>query len=500
MAKTETRAIRAAWLLTRMPDFKPVLFVIGVLLCGLAASMALPATADALQANPDWQVFVFSALPTGFVGMLLALAYRGRGGFTLNLRQGFLLTTLSWSILTAFAALPFAHLGDRLSYTDAFFEAISGLTTTGSTVLVGLDRLPPGILLWRSILQWLGGMGIIAMAILLLPFLRVGGMQLFRAESSDRSDKVVSRPWDLAAYIGLVYLGLTAACAAAYRLAGMSGFDAVNHAMTTVSTGGYSTHDASFGFFTNSAVQWIGIVFMLSGSVPFVAYIRTLRGREPVLWRDGQVRTMLGIVLVAVAALLAVLWIGDGKPFFDSLSLALFNVVSIVTTTGYAAADYQLWGPLSVGVFFLLTFVGGCTGSTAGGIKVFRFQVLWIVGQSQLRHLLQPHRMAPMSYGGRVLPDDIAPSVLAFLFAFIGGFVALSLGLTAFGLDLVTSLSGAASALANVGPGLGAIIGPAGTYATLPDGAKWLLAAGMLLGRLELFTILVLFQRAFWRW
>ena len=462
--------------------------------------MVLPALADALQPNPNWQIFVLSALSTGFVGMLLVLAYRGRSGFTLDLRQGFLLTALSWLVLAAFAALPFAYLSDNLSYTDAFFEAISGLTTTGSTVLVGLDRLPPGILLWRSILQWLGGMGIIAMAILLLPFLRVGGMQLFRAESSDRSDKVVSRPWDLAAYIGLVYLGLTAVCAVTYRLAGMTRFDAINHAMTTLSTGGFSTRDASFAYFTSPAIQWTGIVFMLSGSLPFVAYIRTLRGREPFIWRDSQVRTMLGIMMAASAVLVAVLWLGNGSPFFDSLRLVLFNVVSVVTTSGYAAADYQLWGSLSVGIFFLLAFVGGCTGSTAGGVKIFRFQVLWIVGQAQLRHLLQPHRVAPISYGGRALPDDIAPSVLAFLFVFVGGVAVLSLGLTAFGLDLVTSLSGAVSALANVGPGLGPIIGPAGTYATLPDGAKWLLAAGMLLGRLELFTILVLFQRAFWRW
>jgi trk system potassium uptake protein TrkH len=483
-----------------MPEFRPVLFVVGVLLCGLAASMTLPAAADALQGNPDWQVFILSALPTGFAGMLLGLTNRGRGGFTIGLRQGFLLTTLSWSALAAFAALPFANLGDKLTYTDAFFEAISGLTTTGSTVMVGLDGLPPGILLWRSILQWLGGMGIIAMAILLLPFLRVGGMQLFRAESSDRSDKVVSRPWDLAAYIGLLYLGLTAACAATYRLAGMSGFDAVNHAMTTLSTGGYSTHDSSFGFFTSPAVQWAGIVFMLGGGLPFVAFIRTLRGKQPVLWHDSQVQTMFGLLAVASAVLVILLWLGGDQPFFQSLRLVLFNVVSIVTTSGYATSDYQLWGTLAIGVFFLLTFVGGCTGSTAGGIKIFRLQVLWIVGQAQLRQLLQPHRMAPATYGGRTLPDDIAPSVLAFLFVFIGSVAFLSLGLTAFGLDLVTSLSGAVAALANVGPGLGPIIGPAGTYATLPDGAKWLLSAGMLLGRLELFTILVLFQPAFWRW
>lgn len=483
-----------------MPKTKPVLFVTGVLLCSLAALMLLPAGADLVVANPDWRTFVLASSFTGFVGVSLTLASRGDQPLQLDLRQVFLLTSVSWVSLAAFAALPFNHMTVQLDYADAFFEAISGLTTTGSTVLVGLDTMPPGILLWRSLLQWLGGVGIIVMAILVLPFLRVGGMQLFRAESSERSAKVVARPAQLVAYIVLIYVALTAICAIAYRAAGMTSFDAINHAMTTLSTGGYSTHDVSFSAFQNPATHWIGTVFMLSGALPFVAYIRTLqRWREPI-WRDRQVRALVGFLMVL--SLAAATWysVSSDVGFAEALKLTAFNVTSIVTTTGYASADYQTWGALVTGIFFFLTFVGGCTGSTSGAVKVFRYQVLLIVARSYLLNLLRPSSVIVSRYQGRALPDDIAPSVLAFIFVYLASVVVLTLGLAAFQLDFLTSLSGAATALGNVGPGLGPIIGPAGNFSSLPDGAKWLLSAGMLLGRLELFTVLVLFQREFWHW
>jgi trk system potassium uptake protein TrkH len=483
-----------------MPKAKPVLYVTGLLLCGLAALMLLPAAADVVVGNPDWQTFVLSAAFTGFVGVSVTLASRGEGPLQLQLRQVFLLTTVSWLALAACAALPFLHLAVQLNYADAFFEAISGLTTTGSTVLVGLDAMPPGVLLWRSLLQWLGGVGIIVMAILVLPFLRVGGMQLFRSESSDRSAKVVARPAQLVGYIALIYVALTAACAIAYRITGMSLFDAVNHAMTTVSTGGYSTHDASFAAFENPATQWVATVFMVSGALPFVAYIRTAqRWREPI-WRDSQVRAL--IAFLAAFSVMAAAWyaLSGGVGFAAALTLVAFNVTSIVTTTGYASADYQTWGALAVGAIFFLTFLGGCTGSTSGAIKVFRFQVLLIVARAYLLTLLRPNSVLIARYQDRALPDDIAPSVLAFIFVYLASVVMLTMGLSAFQLDFLTSLSGAATALGNVGPGLGPIIGPAGNFSSLPEGAKWLLSAGMLLGRLELFTVLVLFQREFWRW
>ncbi len=483
-----------------MPKSKPVLFVTGLLLCGLSVLMLLPAGADLIVANPDWRTFILSSSFTGFVGVSLTLACRGDQPLQLDLRQVFLLTAVNWVSLAAFAALPFVHLTVQLDYADAFFEAISGLTTTGSTVLVGLDTMPPGILVWRSLLQWLGGVGIIVMAILVLPFLRVGGMQLFRAESSERSAKVVARPVQLVGYIVLIYIALTAACAIAYRAAGMTSFDAINHAMTTLSTGGYSTHDVSFSAFDNPSAHWVATIFMLSGALPFVAYIRTMqRWREPI-WHDRQVRAMVGfLVLISLAAAFWYAWSND-VGFPEALRLTAFNITSIVTTTGYASADYQTWGALATGVFFFLTFAGGCTGSTSGAIKVFRYQVLLIVARTYLLTLLRPSSVIVARYQGRALPDDIAPSVLAFIFIYLASVAVLTLGLTAFQLDFLTSLSGAATALGNVGPGLGPIIGPAGNFSSLPDGAKWLLSAGMLLGRLELFTVLVLFQREFWLW
>jgi len=483
-----------------MPKAKPVLFVTGLLLCGLATLMLLPAAADVIVANPDWRTFVLSSSFTGFVGVSMTLASRDDRPLQLDLRQVFLLTAVSWLFLAAFAALPFINLTIQLDYADAFFEAISGLTTTGSTVLVGLDTMPPGILLWRSLLQWLGGVGIIVMAILVLPFLRVGGMQLFRAESSERSAKVVARPAQLVAYIALIYFALSAACAIAYRASGMSFFDAINHAMTTVSTGGYSTHDVSFSAFQNPATLWISTLFMVLGALPFVAYIRTLqRWREPI-WRESQVRGLVGFLVLFSLAASAWHAVSSGVSFVDALRLTLFQVTSIVTTTGYAAIDYETWGALATGMFFFLTFMGGCTGSTCGAIKIFRFQVLSIMARSYLANLLRPHSIKVARYQNRPLPDDIAPSVLAFIFIYLASVAVLTLGLTAFQLDFLTSISGAATALGNVGPGLGPIIGPAGNFSSLPDGAKWLLSAGMLLGRLELFTLLVLFQREFWRW
>jgi trk system potassium uptake protein TrkH len=477
----------------------PILQIGGLLLFALAASMTLPAVTDLAVGNPDWQIFLASAGVTGFVGASLALGFQQRDAVTLDLRQAFLLTCSSWVGLAAFSALPFMFLDQRLDYADAFFESISGLTTTGSTILVGLDQMPPGMLLWRSLLQWIGGIGIILTAIIILPFLRVGGMQLFRAESSERSEKVVARPYELMSLIGLIYTGLTILCAVGFWAGGMSAFDAVCHAMTALSTGGYSTHDASFGAYKRPAILIVATVFMVLGSLPFVAYIRTWQGKGMAIWQDSQVITLLGI-LVSVSAVIGI-WIAevDHIPLLDSLILAAFHVTSIVTTTGFASTDYQLWGALPIGILFFLTFVGGCTGSTAGGIKIFRFQVLWLVTRAHLRRLLRPHIVVVPTYHGRLLDDDIATSVLAFIFVYMLIVALTAAGLAAFGLDLVTSLSAAATAVSNVGPGFGPIVGPAGNFAPLPDGAKWVLSLAMLLGRLELFTVFVLFSRSFWR-
>ncbi len=481
-----------------MIDLRPVLAVIGLLLSVLAVGMAVPAVFDLLAGHTEWQAFALSAGITLFSGQLLYQGFRGsQARFTI--RQTFLLTTLAWLVLTTFAGLPFLLSDLNLDVTDAFFEAMSGITTTGSTVIVGLNHAPPGILLWRAVLQWLGGIGIIVMAVAVMPLLQVGGMQLFRTESSDRSEKVMPRVAQIAAAIAAIYVGLTFLCAFALWLAGLEVFHAVAHAMTTLATGGFSTMDASVGHFDLPAVEYIVIVGMLMGGMPFVLYLRTLKGDLWSLARDSQVRVFLAIVFLAALLMTLYAWQRAGLPLADAVRLALFNVTSVITGTGYASTDYGAWGPFAITVFFFLMFIGGCAGSTTCGIKIFRFQVLYATARQQLQQLLHPRGVFIPYYNKKPIPAEVSGSVLGFFFLFVASFVLLTAALGLLGLDFLTSVSGAATALANVGPGLGALIGPSGNFAHMPDGAKWLLSAGMLLGRLELFTIMVLILPSFWR-
>jgi trk system potassium uptake protein TrkH len=479
-------------------DFRPILFIVGILLSTLALAMTLPAMADLLVNNPDWQVFASAAALTLFIGLALILSTRSATR-RINLRQAFVLTALCWLVIPTFGALPFTFSALDMHYPDAFFEAMSGVTTTGSTVIVGLDQAPPGILLWRALLQWLGGIGIIAMAITVLPLLQVGGMQLFRMESSDKSEKAMPRTAQLAGWTGVIYLGLTLLCAILYWVAGMSGFDAVAHAMTTIATGGYSTHDNSIGFFGSAWVDTIAVIFMLIGSLPFVLYLRALRGSPGSLWRDEQVRLFLTIVGIAVAVMTLYLHMKNGVEAMAALRLAAFNVVSIITGTGYATTDFGLWGGFAVAALFCMMFIGGCAGSTTCGLKVFRFQVLYAAANIQIRRLLQPNGVFIPYYNRKPISEQVLASVMAFFFLFILCWAALAIGLGFTGLDFLTATSGAASAIANVGPGLGDMIGPAGNFSEVPIAAKWMLSFGMLLGRLELFTILVLLMPSFWR-
>lgn len=479
-----------------MISLRPVLNVLGFLYVGLATAMLVPAIVDVAQKNADWQAFVFSALLTGMFGMLLSLSMGGALKEGLDTRQTFILTTLAWATLPAFGALPFLWLG--IGYADAVFEAVSGFTTTGSTVLTGLDSLPPGLLVWRSIMQWMGGVGIIVMAIVLLPFLRIGGMQLFQSESSDRSEKIVSRSVELIRLLGLAYLFLTVLCIAAYLATGMDLFDAFNHALTTIATGGYSTHDLSFGYFKNSASAWVAITFMIVGALPFVLIIQALRGQPLLLWKDPQVRALLGFLAIVSLTLTVHLGVNMKFEFDDALVKATFTVVSIVTGTGYALGDFGQWGAPVVGICLLLMFVGGCTGSTTGGIKVFRFLVFFGTVRAHLRRMVRPNRIMSEEYAGTRLTPELSFSVLAFLVVYLGSVGIMTVALSFFGLDLVTAISAAATSVGNVGPGLGPVIGPAGHFDPLPDGAKWLLSFAMLVGRLELFTVLVLLDPDFW--
>lgn len=460
--------------------------------------MLVPMSVDLAAGHPDSSAFMAASIVTLFVAVLLILATR-QVREPIPLKGAFLLTTLSWCSIALFGSLPMLFGVMELRLVDAVFEAVSGLTTTGSTVVSGLDRAPPGFLLWRSLLQWLGGIGIIVMALVMLPFLRVGGMQLFHTESSDRSEKLLPTVQAIVRQIVTIYMSLSLACALAYMAAGMSAFDAINHAMTTMATGGYSTHDASIGFFEGPAVEWIGIVFMAAAALPFTRYLAAINGRPNLFLNDSQIR--LFIVFCTVVAVGLALWLA-AKPEWllgDALRACLFNVVSVVTTTGYASENYGAWGPLAVSLFLAITVVGGCTGSTSGGIKMFRLEILWRWASGYTRGLFLPHAVTRPTYNGRPVDREVMIAVLSFAFIFIGSWGVLTVLLGATGLDLVTAVSGAATALANVGPGLGEIIGPAGNFSPLPDSAKWLLIAGMLLGRLEFFTVLVLLHPAFWR-
>ncbi|MEQ8709977.1 MAG: TrkH family potassium uptake protein [Rhodospirillales bacterium] len=464
----------------------------------LAIGMCLPAIIDIIRGDDDWKAFAASAAGTFFIGISLILTCRGED-MRLTIRQAFLLTSLSWVVLTTFAALPFMFSKLELSYTDSFFEAMSGITTTGATVITGLDFAPPGILLWRAVLQWLGGIGIIVMAIAVLPMLRVGGMQLFRMESSDQSEKVLPRAAQIASSIGLIYVGLTLVWAVMLWFAGMGKLEAVAHAMTTIATAGFSTADASIGHFDSAAIDWIITFGMMASALPFVLYLQAFRGQPFALIRDTQVRWFFSILGAVIASLVAWQTFANGEPWYDALRYVSFNVVSVMTGTGYATADYDQWGTFALVMFFVVMFIGGCAGSTTCGIKIFRFQVLYAMAAAQMKTLLQPHGVFIPYYNRRPISETVGLSVLTFFFTFVFCFGVLAMGLGLAGLDFLTAVSGAATAISNVGPGLGPIIGPSGNFATLPDSAKWMLSAGMLIGRLEVLTVLILLTPAFWK-
>jgi trk system potassium uptake protein TrkH len=480
-----------------IPRLGPVLFVIGMLLIPLGLGMVVPAIVDAGADHEDWTVFMTAAGVTVFFGALLMLSNRSPR-FTLDRRQAFLLTTLSWVIMPAFAALPFSFAQLRMSYTGAYFEAMSGLTTTGATTLSGLDTMPEGILLWRAMLQGFGGAGIIVIAIAVLPFLRVGGMQLFRLESSEQGERVLPRAAQVASMTISVYLGLIVLCLIAYWAAGMSFFDAVCHSLSTISTGGFTTHDESMAHYDSLTLDSVGTAFMFLGGLPMVLFYRTLLRRD---WRilciDQQVRLFFIVCLVGIAILGVWRVLETNVDFGTAFRHAGFMFVSLVTSTGFASTDYAAWSGLADIVLLFAMLAGACTGSTTGGIKVFRFNMMFGVLQAHIHRLNHPHVAQGILFNDRTVPESVAVSALLLIVAFVIAFVVVAVGLSAFGFDLLTSFSAAASTLGNAGGGLGPIIG-GGQFDAMPDGALWLLSFAMLLGRLELFTVLILFTRRFW--
>ncbi|VAV89517.1 Trk potassium uptake system protein TrkH [hydrothermal vent metagenome] len=484
---------------SRNIEFDMVFLVIGLFLMIIGVGMFIPAIVDAAVGNPDWQVFAVCASFVTFIGGLLFLSNKSDYS-ELSIKQGFLITVLAWVAVPMMGALPFVFSDLNLSYTDAFFEAMSGITTTGSTVVTGLDGLPPGILLWRSLLQWFGGVGIIVMGVGIMPLLQIGGMQLFRVEAFDVSENFIPRATQLALSLSVLYMALTLICAVILWMAGMTPFEAANHAFTTLSTGGFSTSDGSVGHFDSAAIDYIISLFMVLGSLPFILQLKMLAGYPLSLVRDSQVRWFIMLLVIIISILSLWLWGMRDFEFTLALRQTTFNVISVITGTGYASTDYTAWGMFSVIIFFFIMFIGGCAGSTSCGVKIFRVQIMVLTAKAHLKKILWPNIVSDTKYKNRTVSENVAGSVFAYLFLFIVCLFLLTMALTLTGLDFTTALSGAGTAMANVGPGVGELIGPAGNFQTLPDTAKWLLSFGMLLGRLELFAVLVLFSPQFWRY
>lgn len=481
-----------------MLDLRPVGYVIGLTVLALGLTMLPPLIVDIAEGRGHWPAFAESALLTVLCGGLVAMSCRNGVGEGLTIQQTFLLTSGVWVVLPFFGALPFMIGDPDLGLTDAVFEAMSGLTTTGSTVMEGLDDQPKGILLWRGVLQWLGGVGIIVVAMVFLPELRVGGMQIFRSSGFDTMGKILPRATEIASRISVIYLSLTLICVAAYMLTGMDAFDATVHAMTTVATGGFANYDASFGVFGPST-QYVAVIFMMLAALPFVRFVQITAGTARPLLTDPQVRGFFTATLILVSILTAWQFLSEGAGSEEDFREVLFNTVSIMTGTGYASANYMTWGGFAVAMLFFIGLIGGCAGSTSCSIKVFRYQLLFASIRAQLMRIRSPHGIFTPRYGGRPVDDDVLNSVMSFFLFFILtlGLLSVALGLT--GLDFITSISGASAALANIGPGLGDIIGPAGNFSELNTTAKWLLTAAMLVGRLELLAIYAIFTVTFWR-
>ncbi|WP_340107787.1 TrkH family potassium uptake protein [Pikeienuella sp. HZG-20] len=481
-----------------MLDPRPVFFVVGIFIFGLGVAMAAPAVVEAAHGAGGWRVFALCGAVAMFFGGALTGACREQRSAGLSLQQSFLLANLTWIALPFFGALPFMLGEPNARFVDAFFEAMSGMTTTGSTVFTGLETLPKGVLLWRGMLQWFGGVGIIVFAMVFLPALRVGGMQFFRSEAFDTLGKILPRAVEIAQSIGWIYVSLTAFCMVGYAAAGMSAFDATVHAMTTIATGGFANSDSSFGAYEPGA-EYVASAFMFLAALPFVRYVQVVNGSTRPLFVDPQIRAFLGAVLVS-AGLLTTYLVVEGGVFRESnVREALFNSLSIITGTGFASVDYQAWGAFPVTVIFIIGFIGGCSGSTACSIKIFRLQILAAAVVSQIRRLHSPNGVFTPRYAGRPVDPDVISSVMSFLFFFLVSFGLIAIMLSMIGLAPITAISGAATAIANIGPGLGPEIGPSGNFAKLPDAAKWVLSVAMLLGRLELLAVLVMFTSAFWR-
>jgi len=479
-----------------MSNYKTVFFTLGILQIILGISMVFPIITQIIFDELD-SSFIGASLITIIFGTLFFLSNLDHDK-KLSLQNAFLLTALSWLSIAVFSSLPFIFSNLNLSITDSFFESMSGITTTGSTIITDLNSSPKAILLWRALLQWLGGIGIIVMAITLMPIMNVGGMQLFKVSSSDASEKILPKTKEITLRLILIYLILTFLCSFFYNIFGMEFFDSLTHSMTTIATGGFSNYNESIGYFNNIKIEIIAMIFIILGSIPFISYIKFLSGKKNIFYTDTQIKSFIKIIFYSIVILFFYLTIFN-KSFSDvSLRSISFNVISILTGTGYVTQNFDDWGSFPLIYFLILMFIGGCAGSTACGIKIFRVQILYLFLKNQLKKIIYPRGIFIIKYDNNNVNEKFMASIIAFIYLYIIIFFIITAMLSLSGLDFTTSISGAATSISNVGPGLGELIGPNGNFSQLPDFSKWILSFGMLLGRLELFAILVLFLPSFW--
>jgi len=480
-----------------MSNYKTVFFTLGILQIILGISMSIPIIAQVIFNELD-SSFFSAGIITIIFGILFFLSNLNHDK-KLNLQQAFLLTALAWLSIAVFGSLPFIFSSLNLTITDSFFESMSGITTTGSTIITNLNDTPKSILLWRAILQWLGGIGIIIMAITLMPIMNVGGMKLFKISSNDSSEKILPKSKEIALRLILIYFSLTLLCASSYKIFGMSFFDSFTHSMTTIATGGFSNYNESIGYFNSATIEITAMIFIILGSIPFIAYIKFLSGNKKIFTSDSQIISFIRIIFFSIFILLLYLFIINKNLSEINLMDISFNVISVLTGTGYVTKEFDNWGSFSLIFFLILMFIGGCAGSTACGIKIFRIQILYLFLFNQLKKIIYPRGIFIVKYDNNNVDDKFMASVISFIYLYIIIFFLITALLSLSGLDFITAISGAATSISNVGPGLGSIIGPNGNFSQLPDISKWILSLGMILGRLELFAILVLFLPSFWR-
>jgi len=478
-----------------MSNYKTVFFTLGVLQIILGIFMFIPIIIQFLYSEID-SSFFGASIVTIIFGTLFFLSNLDHDK-KLTLQQAFLLTALSWLSIAIFGSLPFVFSNLNFSFTNAFFESMSGVTTTGSTIISNLNEMPKSILLWRAILQWLGGIGIIIMAITLMPIMNVGGMQLFKVSSNDSSEKILPKSKEIALRLIYIYSSLTLLCGITYKIFGMSFFDSLTHSMTTIATGGFSNYNESIGFFNSVSIEISAMVFIILGSLPFIAYIKFISGNKKIIINDAQIKSFFKIIIFSIIILSGYLLISNSNEF--NLRSIFFNVISILTGTGYVNAEFDSWGSFTLILFLMLMFIGGCAGSTTCGVKIFRIQILYLFVMTQLKKIIYPKGIFVLKYDQNPIDNKFISSIISFIYMYLVIFFILTALLSLTGLDFVTSISGAATSISNVGPGLGSTIGPNGNFSSLPDISKWILTLGMILGRLELFAILVLFLPSFWR-